>query len=182
MNKESWEIIRMLNSGLQAFTDDKTDYYPKPLRKEIDALNAVAYPAVNNGVYRAGFASTQDACAGAFAKLDQVEERLAARRHPLGDQLTEADWRLFSTMVRFDVAYYGAVKCEVRPVVDYPNLWDYTRELCQMPGIVETVDIEIFKQGNYSASPMRNPLGIGPKGPIIDFSVAHTRGRLQASA
>ena len=186
VNNESSEIIRMLNSEFQACTDDKTDYYREPLRKEIDALNAVIYPTANNGVYRAGFASTQDAyekaCVGVFATLDQLEERLAARRYLLGDQLTEADWRLFPTLVRFDVAYYGAFKCNVRRIVDYPNLWDYTRELRQMPGIAETVDIELFKRGYYSPAPMRNPLGIVPKGPMIDFSVPHGRGRLQASA
>ncbi len=186
VNNESSEIIRMLNSEFQAFTDDPTDYYPEPLRTEIDALNDVIYPTVNNGVYRAGFASSQgayeEAYAGVFATLDQLEERLAAQRYLLGDQLTEADWRLFPTLVRFDAAYYGAFKCNVRRIVDYPNLWDYTRELYQMPGIAETVDIEIFKRGYYSPSPMRNPLGIVPKGPMIDFSVPHGRGRLQASA
>ena len=186
VNNESPEIIRMLNSEFQAFTDDTADYYPEALRKEIDALNDLIYPTVNNGVYRAGFASTQDAyeeaCAGVFATLDQLEERLAAQRYLLGDQLTEADWRLFPTLVRFDAAYYGAFKCNVRRIVDYPNLWDYTRELRQMPGIAETVDIEIFKRGYYSPNPMRNPLGIVPKGPMIDFSVPHSRGRLQASA
>lgn len=181
VNNESSEIIRMLNSEFQAFTDDPTDYYPEPLRTEIDALNDVIYPTVNNGVYRAGFASTQgayeEACAGVFVTLDQLEERLAAQRYLLGAQLTEADWRLFPTLVRFDAAYYGAFKCNVRRIVDYPNLWDYTRELYQMPGIAETVDIEIFKRGYYSPSPMRNPLGIVPKGPMIDFSVPHSRSR-----
>jgi putative glutathione S-transferase len=182
VNNESPEIIRMFNSAFAAFTDDTTDYYPAPLRAEIDALNDVIYHTVNNGVYKAGFATTQEAYEetvdALFATLDQLEERLAAQRYLLGDQLTEADWRLFPTLVRFDAAYYGAFKCNIRRLVDYPNLWAYARELYQMPGIAETVDLEIYKQGYYSLSPLRNPLGIVPKGPVIDFSTPHGRSVL----
>lgn len=182
VNNESSEIIRMFNSAFAAFTDDTTDYYPAPLHAEIDALNNVIYHTVNNGVYKAGFATTQEAYEetvdALFATLDQLEGRLATRRYLLGDQLTEADWRLFPTLVRFDVAYYGAFKCSVRRLVDYANLWAYTRELYQMPGIAETVDLEIYKQGYYSPSPLRNPLGIVPKGPVIDFSAPHGRSAL----
>ena len=182
VNNESPEIIRMFNSAFAAFTDDTTDYYPAPLRAEIDALNDVIYHTVNNGVYKAGFATTQEAYEetvdALFATLDQLEERLAAQRYLLGDQLTEADWRLFPTLVRFDAAYYGAFKCNIRRLVDYPNLWAHTRELYQMPGIAETVDLEIYKQGYYSPSPLRNPLGIVPKGPVVDFSTPHGRSAL----
>jgi len=182
VNNESSEIIRMFNSAFAAFTDDTTDYYPAPLRAEIDALNALIYRTVNNGVYRAGFATTQktyeEAVDALFATLDQLESRLATRRYLLGDRLTEADWRLFPTLVRFDVAYHGAFKCNIRRLVDYPNLWSYTRELYQIPGLAETVDPEIYKQGYYSPSPLRNPLGIVPKGPMIDFTVPHGRPTL----
>lgn len=182
VNNESPEIIRMFNSAFNAFTDDRTDYYPEPLRAEIDALNDLIYRTVNNGVYRAGFATTQEAYEEVvdtvFATLDQLEARLATHRYLLGRQLTEADWRLFPTLVRFDVAYHGAFKCNLRRLVDYPHLWAYTRELYQLPGIAETVDLEIYKQGYYSPSPLRNPLGIVPKGPVIDFSVPHGRSAL----
>jgi putative glutathione S-transferase len=182
VNNESSEIIRMLNSAFNAVTGDMTDYYLAPLRAEIDTLNDLIYSTVNNGVYRAGFATTQEAyeeaVEGVFTTLDQLEKRLATRRYLLGDQLTEADWRLFPTLVRFDAAYYGAFKCNIRRLVDYPNLWAYTRELYQMPGIAETVDLEIYKQGYYSPSPLRNPLGIVPKGPVVDFTVPHGRSVL----
>lgn len=182
VNNESAEIIRMFNSAFAAFTSDATDYYPKPLRVEIDTLNDLIYRTVNNGVYRAGFATTQEAYEeavdGVFTTLDQLEARLATHRYLLGDQLTEADWRLFPTLVRFDAAYYGAFKCSLRRLVDYPNLWAYTRELYQIPGIAETVDVDVYKQGYYSPSPLRNPLGIVPKGPVIDFTVPHGRSTL----
>ncbi len=182
VNNESSEIIRMFNSAFTAFTGDTTDYYPEPLHAEIDALNDLIYRTVNNGVYRAGFATTQEAYEEAvdalFVTLDQLEGRLATRRYLLGNRLTEADWRLFPTLVRFDAAYHGAFKCNVRRLVDYPNLWAYTRELYQMPSIAETVDLEIYKQGYYSPSPLRNPLGIVPKGPVVDFTVPHGRSAL----
>jgi putative glutathione S-transferase len=182
INNESSEIIRMFNRAFAAFANNTTDYYPAPLRAEIEALNDLIYRTVNNGVYRAGFATTQEAYEEAvnalFATLDQLEERLATQRYLLGERLTEADWRLFPTLVRFDVAYHGAFKCNVRRLVDYASLWAYTRELYQMPGIAETVDLEIYKQGYYSPSPLRNPLGIVPKGPAIDFSPAHGRSAL----
>jgi putative glutathione S-transferase len=179
VNNESSEIIRMFNSAFNAVTGDQTDYYPEPLRAEIDALNDLIYRTVNNGVYRAGFATTQEAyeeaVEGVFATLDQLEQRLATRRYLVGHQLTEADWRLFPTLARFDAAYHGAFKCNIRRLIDYPNLWAYTRELYQTPGIAETVDLEIYKQGYYSPSPLRNPLGIVPKGPVVDFTVPHGR-------
>ncbi len=183
VNNESSEIIRMFNSAFNGLTGDNTDYYPPPLRAEIDRLNDLIYHTVNDGVYRAGFAATQEAYEEAvdalFATLDRLEERLATRRYLLGSSLTEADWRLFPTLVRFDVAYYGAFQCNMRRLVDYPNLWAYTRELYQMPGIAETVDLEIYKQGYYSLSAsLPNRAGIVPKGPVIDFSVPHGRAVL----
>jgi len=182
VNNESSEIIRMFNTAFAAFTNDTTDYYPAPLRAEIDALNDLIYRTVNNGVYRAGFATTQEAYEevvdGLFETFDQLEERLARQRYLFGDRLTEADWRLFPTLVRFDAAYHGAFKCNLRRLVDYPNLWGYTRELHQLPGIAETVNLEIYKQGYYSPSPLRNPLGIVPKGPVVDFSQPHGRSAL----
>ena len=179
VNNESSEIIRMFNSAFNAVTGDRTDYYPVPLRTEIDTLNDLIYRTVNNGVYRAGFATTQaaydEAVDALFATLDQLEARLATQRYLCGNQLTEADWRLFPTLARFDAAYHGAFKCNLRRLVDYPNLWAYTRELYQMPDIAETVDLDIYKQGYYSPSPLRNPLGIVPKGPLVDFTVPHGR-------
>ena len=179
VNNESSDIIRMFNSAFAALVPDMPDYYPASLRTEIDALNDLIYHGLNNGVYRAGFATTQEAyeeaVSAVFATLDRLEARLATQRYLIGNQLTETDWRLFPTLVRFDCAYYGAFKCNVKRIVDYPNLWAYTRELYQQPGIAETVDIEIFKRGYYSPSPQRNPLGIVPKGPIIDFSAPHGR-------
>lgn len=183
VNNESSEIIRMFHTAFNAITGDGTDYYPAPLRAEIDRLNDLIYHTVNNGVYRAGFAATQEAYEEAvdalFATLDQLEERLATRRYLLGNSLTEADWRLFPTLARFDVAYYGAFLCNLRRLVDYPHLWAYTRELYQMPGIAETVDLEIYKQAYYSLSaslPHRS--GIVPRGPVIDFSTPHGRAAL----
>jgi len=138
------EIIRMLNA---AFATESADYCPEALRPEIDALNELIYRTVNNGVYRAGFARSQAAYEEAFdelfATLDRLEERLSSRRCLLGDRLTEADIRLFPTLIRFDVAYHGAFKCNRRRLVDYPNLWAYVRELYQSPGVAETVDLDL---------------------------------------
>ena len=184
VNNESAEIIRMFNSAFNGVTGDTSDYYPAPLRADIDAMNDLIYRTVNNGVYRAGFATTQvaydEAVEGLFATLDQLETRLATQRYLCGDQLTEADWRLFPTLVRFDAAYYGAFKCNLRRLIDYPNLWAYTRELYHVPGIAETVDVDIYKQGYYSPSPLRNPLGIVPKGPVIDFTTPHGRATVRS--
>ncbi len=186
VNNESAEIIRMLNAGFGSLAKNPHDFYPAELQGEIDGLDDLIYRTVNNGVYRAGFATTQaayDEAVGAlFATLDQLEERLAERRYLCGERLTLADWRLFPTLVRFDVAYVGAFKCNLRRLVDYPNLWGYARELYQMPGIAGTVDLEVYKRGYYSKSAQRNPLGIVPKGPLIDFTIPHRRERLGARA
>ena len=187
VNNESAEIIRMLNAAFGAFaTTTSDDTYPEALRPEIDALNELIYRTVNNGVYRAGFAQSQAAYEEAFdelfATLDLLEERLSSRRYLLGDRLTEADLRLFPSLIRFDVAYHGAFKCNLKRLVDYPNLWGYVRELYQSPGVAETVDLEIYKQGYYARSALRNPLGIVPKGPAIDLAEPHGRERLSPHA
>jgi glutathionyl-hydroquinone reductase len=182
VSNESAEVIRMLNSAFDAFTDNKVDYYPSAQRTEIDALNERIYNTINNGVYRAGFARSQsaydEAVTALFDTLDVLDDRLADRRYLLGTQQTEADWRLFPTLARFDVAYVGAFKCNIRRIADYANLWPYARDLFQTPGVAETVRHDIYKQGYYSKSELRNPLGIIPAGPDVDFSQPHGRERL----
>ena len=181
VNNESAEIIRMLNSAFNAFTDNATDYYPANLRGEIDRINARVYENVNNGVYRTGFATTQEAYEEAFlalfATLDELERTLSQKRYLVGP-LTEADWRLFPTLVRFDPVYVGHFKCNLRRIVDYPNLSNYLRELYQMPGIAETVSIDHIKRHYYGSHRHINPTGIVPLGPELDFSASHDRGRL----
>ncbi len=180
VSNESAEIIRMFNRAFLGVAGNDTDFCPPELEAEIDALNATIYATVNNGVYRAGFARSQDAYEEAatalFATLDDLERRLSRTRYLLGDRPTEADWRLFPTLARFDVAYYGAFKCNLRRLIDYRNLWPYARELYQWPGIADTVDFGIYKRGYFSRSALRNPHGIVPKGPDIDFSEPHGRG------
>jgi glutathionyl-hydroquinone reductase len=182
VNNESSEIIRMLNSAFDAFTDDRTDYYPTDLREEIDRINDLVYSTVNNGVYRAGFATTQSAYEEAartlFATLDQVEGRLSRKRYLVGRRITEADWRLFTTLVRFDAVYYSHFKCNLRRIVDYPNLSNYLRELYQVPRVAETVNFEHIKRHYYGTHRNVNPTGIVPIGPLIDLSLPHDRGRL----
>jgi putative glutathione S-transferase len=181
VNNESSEIIRMLNSAFEAFTAVHTDYYPAALRAEIDRVNDVVYPNVNNGVYRAGFATTQEAyeeaVRGIFATLDQLEARLSRQRYLVGGRITEADWRLFTTLIRFDTVYYSHFKCNLRRIADYPNLWSYLRELYQVPGIAETVSIDHIKRHYYGSQRQVNPTGIVPIGPLIDFTLPHDRGR-----
>jgi putative glutathione S-transferase len=186
VNNESAEIIRMLNGPLAALGDDRHDYYPPDLAAEIDALNARIYDAVNNGVYKAGFATTQAAYEAAFdrlfAMLDELEERLASRRWLLGDRMTEADIRLFTTLVRFDAVYYGHFKCNRRHVYEYPSLWGFVRELYQLPGIAETVRFDHIKRHYYFSHPTINPTRIVPKGPVLDFAGPHGRERIGSSA
>jgi putative glutathione S-transferase len=181
VNNESSEIIRMLNTAFDAFTNVRTDYYPVELRDEIDRINDIVYPTVNNGVYRAGFATSQDAyeeaARGVFATFDQIETLLAGRRYLVGQQITEADWRLFTTLIRFDSVYHGHFKCNLRRVADYPNLWNYLRDLYQQPGIAETVSLDQIKRHYYGSQRQVNPTGIVPIGPLIDFMAPHDRGR-----
>ena len=181
VNNESSEIIRMLNSAFDAFTDERTDYYPAQLRGEIDAVNDMIYTNINNGVYRAGFATSQEAyeeaAYGIFDTLDKIEERMSRRRFLTGRHLTEADWRLFTTLVRFDTVYYSHFKCNLRRIADYPNLWNYTRDLYQVPGVAETVSIDHIKRHYYGSQRQVNPTGIVPIGPQIDFTAPHDRHR-----
>ena len=179
VSNESSEIIRMLNSAFDDIGATPGDYYPEPLRDEIDALNDFIYPNINNGVYRAGFATTQGAYEEAvqevFAALDKMERRLADRRYLAGSTITEADWRLFTTLVRFDAVYVGHFKCNVRRINDYPNLWAYVRDLYQQPGIGETVKLDNIKQHYYASHDTINPTGVIPIGPEIDFEEPHGR-------
>lgn len=181
VNNESAEIIRMLNSSFDAFTDVRLDLYPPHLREEIDAVNDRVYHDVNNGVYRAGFATAQDkyeqAFDGLFETLDWIEERLARQRYLVGNTLTEADWRLFTTLVRFDAVYYSHFKCNLRRIVDYPNLSNYLRELYQFPRVSETVNFRHIKRHYYYSHGTINPTRIVPKGPAIDLEAAHDRDR-----
>jgi len=181
VNNESSEIIRMFNSAFDAFSDVRTDYYPAALRGEIDAINALVYETVNNGVYRAGFATTQaayeEAARALFATLDRLEELLSRQRYLVGRQITEADWRLFTTLIRFDAVYYSHFKCNLRRIVDYPNLWNYLRDLYQVPGVAQTVSLDHIKRHYYSSHRGVNPTGIVPIGPQIDFTVPHDRAR-----
>jgi putative glutathione S-transferase len=180
VNNESAEIIRMLNREFNAFASrDLPDLYPDSLRPEIDRWNALIYPTVNNGVYRAGFATTQDkyeaAVKSLFETLDIIEEHLGRHRYLCGHQLTEADWRLFTTLVRFDTVYYGHFKCNLQRLSDFRHLWDYTRELYQISGVAPTVDLGQIKEHYYRSHARINPTGIVPVGPRIDFTAPHGR-------
>ncbi|KHA69843.1 glutathionyl-hydroquinone reductase YqjG [Pseudomonas chlororaphis] len=182
VSNESAEIIRMFNSAFDDLTGNDLDFCPAPLRGEIDALNERIYPAVNNGVYRAGFATSQQAYEEAFdevfAELDHLEGVLSANRYLSGEYLTEADVRLFTTIIRFDAVYHGHFKCNLRRIADYPNLSNWLREMYQMPGIAETVDFQHIKNHYYGSHKTINPTGVVPKGPEQDFTVAHDRARL----
>jgi putative glutathione S-transferase len=182
VSNESAEIVRMLNTGFDRAGANDRDFYPKDLRAEIDELNAFIYPNVNNGVYRAGFATTQaayeEAVVPLFAALDELERRLASRRYLTGPRLTEADIRLFTTLIRFDPVYHGHFKCNVRRIVDYPNLWGYLRDLYQTDGVADTVHIDFIKRHYYGSHPNINPTRIVPIGPAIDYTAPHHRERL----
>jgi putative glutathione S-transferase len=179
VNNESSEIIRMLNSAFDGIGAKPGDYYPAALRAEIDAINARVYDTLNNGVYRSGFATSQAAYEEAvyplFDTLDWLEELLGRRRYLLGERLTEADVRLFATLVRFDAVYVGHFKCDLRRLVDYPNLWNYTRELYQMPGIADTVNFQHIKGHYYQSHRGLNPFAVVPAGPVLDFMAPHNR-------
>ncbi len=182
VNNESSEIIRMLNSAFDAFTDVKTDYYPAALREQIDAINKPVYDNINNGVYRCGFATSQEAYERAFDRLfrqlDEVESILSRQRYLVGKQITEADWRLLTTLLRFDAVYFGHFKCNLRRIADYSNLSNYVRELYQVPGIAETVDIDYIKRHYYYSHTSINPTQIVPKGPELNFDAPHNRDQL----
>jgi putative glutathione S-transferase len=182
VSNESAEIIRMFNSAFNELTDNRLDLYPEHLREQIDALNGRIYPAVNNGVYRAGFATRQEAYEEAFDELfdalDSLEARLDSRRYLAGEYLTEADIRLFTTLVRFDAVYHGHFKCNLRRLEDYPNLSNWLRELHQWPGIAETVDFTHIKSHYYASHATINPTGVIPKGPSLALDRPHDRARL----
>jgi glutathionyl-hydroquinone reductase len=183
VNNESSEIIRMLNTEFNAITGDRNDLYPPALRAEIDAVNERIYHNVNNGVYRAGFAKSQgaydEAYDGLFATLDWLEQKLSRQRYLVGRQITEADWRLFPTLVRFDVAYFSLFKCNQQRIADYPNLLNYMRELYQVPGVAATVKPRHYVI-NYWSIRKVNPTGIIPKGTPVDYARPHDRARLAA--
>ncbi|WEX76540.1 glutathione S-transferase family protein [Sinorhizobium numidicum] len=182
VSNESAEIIRMFNSAFDHLTGSTADFYPEELRGEIDELNARIYDAVNNGVYKAGFATSQEAyeesVTALFAMLDELESRLASQRYLMGSRITEADWRLFTTLVRFDPVYVGHFKCNIRRIADYPNLCAYLRDLYQVPGIAETVNMRHIKQHYYRSHTMINPTGIVPAGPELNLAAPHGRDKL----
>ena len=180
VNNESSEIIRMLNSAFDEFGHDEVDFYPPALQQEIDQVNDLVYENVNNGVYCAGFATSQEVYNEAYERLfntlDELEARLAKKRFLVGKQITEADWRLFTTLVRFDAVYYNHFKTNKKRLIDYPNLWAYTRELYQIPLVSDTVNMDHIKYHYFGSHHSINPTGIVPNGPEIDFLQPHGRG------
>ncbi|WP_060989168.1 glutathione S-transferase family protein [Photobacterium leiognathi] len=179
VSNESADIIRMLNSAFDDVGAVKVDFYPQALRQQIDELNDFVYANINNGVYRAGFATTQEAYDEAvialFDALEVIEQRLSTQRYLLGEHITEADWRLFTTLVRFDAVYVGHFKCNLKRIVDFPHLWGYVRDLYQVEGIAQTVDIDYIKAHYYGSHETINPTRIIPKGPKLDFLSPHHR-------
>ncbi|MBN8242623.1 glutathione S-transferase family protein [Nitratireductor aquimarinus] len=186
VSNESAEIIRMLNEAFDEWGDASLDFYPQDLRAEIDATNDLVYDNINNGVYKAGFATTQaayeEAVKALFDTLDQVEDRLSRQRYLTGSQLTEADWRLFTTLVRFDPVYVGHFKCNLRRIDDYPNLSNHLRELYQAPGVAETVDMLHIKAHYYGSHKTINPTGVVPLGPELNLDAPHNRGEWAKAA
>ena len=186
VSNESAEIIRMLNSAFDEVGAQPGDYYPEELRDEIDTLNRTIYSNINNGVYKAGFATTQAAYEEAantlFTTLDSLEERLSSQRYLVGSKVTEADWRLFTTLVRFDPVYVGHFKCNRRRLIDYQNLWGYVCDLYQTPGVADTVDLNYIKRHYYVSHTTINPTGIVPIGPDVDYAATHERARFSAAA
>ncbi|WP_043319890.1 glutathione S-transferase family protein [Microbulbifer sp. HZ11] len=180
VSNESAEIIRMLNSAFNKLTGDEQDFYPQDLRGDIDATNALVYENVNNGVYRAGFATSAEAYEAAYHRLfevlEQLEQRLQSNRYLTGDRVTEADWRLFTTLIRFDAVYHGHFKCNKQRLADYSSLWGYVRELYQWPGVADTVDFHHIKTHYYASHRNINPTGIVPVGPELDYAAPHGRG------
>ncbi|MBR9651112.1 glutathione S-transferase family protein [Thalassovita aquimarina] len=186
VSNESSEIIRMLNSAFDHITGNHDDYWPEDLRAAIEPVNARIYDSVNNGVYKAGFATTQSAYDEAvgplFDSLDWLEERLSTRRYLMGERVTEADWRLFTTLIRFDSVYHLHFKCNRKRLIDYPNLWAYTRELYQWPGVAGTVSFDhIVRHYHYSHDTI-NPHRIIPINPVLDYGEPHRRDALSYAA
>lgn len=184
VNNESSEIIRMFNSAFDGIGAKAGNYAPAELLAEIDAVNARVYDTVNNGVYKAGFATEQSIyereVTALFESLDELEARLGKQRYLAGNRITEADWRLFTTLIRFDAVYFGHFKCNVRRIVDYPNLWAYTRELYQWPGVAGTLNMQHVKDHYYTSHATINPNGIVPLGPVLLLDEPHGRDHLPA--
>ncbi len=184
VSNESADIIRMLNSAFDECGVTGPDFWPEALREDIETVNEPIYRTLNNGVYRCGFARSQAAYGEAFgelfATLDELETRLAGHRYLVGNRITEADWRLFTTLIRFDAVYYGHFKCNRRRIIDYPNLSNYLRDLYQQPGIAATVDIDQIKRHYYFSHETINPTRIVPVGPVLDFDARHDRDRFPA--
>lgn len=182
VSNESADIIRMFNTAFNGLTGSTDDFCPPALIDEIDRINAHVYDTVNNGVYKAGFATTQaaysDSVTRLFVTLDELEARLGRQRYLVGDRLTEADWRLFTTLVRFDAVYVGHFKCNIRRIADFPNLSAYLRELYQVAGVAETVNLRHIKEHYYRSHKTINPTGVVPLGPELDFTTPHGRERL----
>ncbi|OWU86515.1 glutathionyl-hydroquinone reductase YqjG [Oceanicola sp. 22II-s10i] len=180
VSNESAEIIRMLNSAFDGITGNTDDYWPEDLREAIEPVNARIYDTVNNGVYKAGFATAQgaydEAVTALFDSLDWLEDRLAQNRYLMGDRITEADWRLFTTLIRFDKVYHGHFKCNRNRIVDFPNLWGYLRELYQWPGVAETVNFDHITHHYHYSHETINPYRIIPIGPNLDLTAPHGRG------
>ncbi len=185
VSNESAEIIRMFNSAFDGITGNTEDYWPEHLRSEIEPVNDRIYDTLNNGVYKAGFATSQEAYDEAvhplFDTLDWIEERLDSRRYLMGETITEADWRLFTTIIRFDKVYHGHFKCNRRRIVDYPNLWAWTREMYQWPGVSETVHFDHIVRHYHCSHDSINPRRILPIGPDLDLTAPHGRDRLRAA-
>ncbi|MDN7123565.1 glutathione S-transferase family protein [Pseudidiomarina sp. 1APP75-32.1] len=182
VSNESADIIRMFNSAFDSITGNTLDFYPQALRNNIDSINDKVYDTINNGVYKCGFATRQkaynDAYDELFASLDDIEERLSSQRFLVGDQVTEADWRLFTTLVRFDAVYYSHFKTNQQRILDYPAIWDYVKALYQVPGVAETVVMDHIKTHYYASHTMINPTQIVPRGPRLDFNAPHGRGEV----
>lgn len=185
VSNESSEIIRMFNSAFDDVGAKPGDYYPQALREEIDGVNAQVYDNVNNGVYKAGFATTQSAYEQAvlplFETLDELDKRLSNQRYLVGEKITEADWRLFTTLIRFDAVYHGHFKCNLKQIEDYPNLAGYVRELYQWPGVAQTVSMKHIKEHYYRSHDTINPTGVVPAGPLLNLDSPHERERFKQS-
>lgn len=181
VNNESEQIVRIFNTAFDELTGNVDDYYPESLQAQIDEINKFVYDSINNGVYKAGFATTQEAYVEAvqalFAGLDKVEQILSEQRYLVGNEITEADWRLFTTLIRFDAVYVGHFKCNLKRIEDYPNLSNYVRDLYQYPGVAETVNMDHIKRHYYYSHGMINPTRVVPAGPLQDFSREHDRDR-----
>lgn len=179
VNNESAELIRIFNSAFNQLTGNQLDFYPQDKRDQIDEINQFVYDNINNGVYKAGFATQQDAYEEAvtklFSALDKVEDILSNNRYLTGASITEADWRLFTTLIRFDAVYVGHFKCNLRRIADYPNLSGYVRELYQYPGVSETVNMDHIKRHYYFSHTMINPTQVVPNGPELNFNAPHCR-------